>query len=266
MHNEMHYRSTRCCINQMYDVFIVVTHTCTHPKGWTSRHTNICIPRCCTQKCPHPLQTIRQHSQTYTPFPPDCRHSTPSTAVKTQGLPTLQYLDGLGGLEKDRARRRHVMDAELTLLDNSHSPHRAFAGWIHIPCIASFFLPLSTPFCHSSYSPLCLMISLSFPQSTSTSLLLQARFHCCLTSALITAPGSPPSTSRLACESTCPRAVITLKSSKSGHVKLREVFREPTQVSERVSWKLAQGRICMSKHTPWFRLHHKMGLKISCSL
>ncbi|TMS10785.1 Transcription and mRNA export factor ENY2-2 [Larimichthys crocea] len=60
----------------------------------------------------------------------DCRHSTPSTAVKTQGLPTLQYLDGLGGLEKDRARRRHVMDAELTLLDNSHSPHRAFAGTV----------------------------------------------------------------------------------------------------------------------------------------
>lgn len=65
---------------------------------------------------------------------------------------------------------------------------------------------------------------------------------CCLTSALITAPGRPPSTSRLTCESTRPRGVITLKSSKSGHVKLREVFQEPTQVSEGVNSKLLEAR------------------------
>ena len=90
--------------------------------------------------------------------------------------------------------------------------------------------------------------------------------HCCLTSALVTARQRPPSTSRLACESTRPRAGITLKSSKSGHVKLTEVFREPTQVSEGVSWKLAQGKICMSKYAiQWFRLWTKVGPNLTVS-
>lgn len=86
--------------------------------------------------------------------------------------------------------------------------------------------------------------------------------HCCPTSALITASERPPSTSRLACESTCPRGIITLKSSKSGHVKLREVFQEPTQVSEGVSGKLEAIFACQNT----LKLHDKKGLKVSCSL
>lgn len=122
----------------------------------------------------------------------------------------------------------------------------------------------STVFPLSHYSPLCLIPFLSASQSN---LFLFFFFcapgtvQCCLTSPLITAPQSPPSTSRLTCESTRPRAGITLKSYKSGHVKLTEVFREPTQVSEGVSWKLAQGQICMSKYTRWFRLQTKVGPK-----
>lgn len=142
------------------------------------------------------------------------------------------------------------MDADLTLLDNSYAPDWAFAGWIYIPRITSFFPPLFTSFCHSCYSPPSLSNSLSFlPSIYLFFSFAPGTVHCCLTSALITAPGRPPSTSRLTCESTRPRAVITLKSSKSGHVKLTEVFREPTQVSEGVSWKLARGQICMSKQT-----------------
>lgn len=127
-----------------------------------------------------------------------------------------------------------------------------------------FFFFLFTPFCHSCYSPPSLSDVLSFLPSLYFYLsFAPGTVHCCLTSALITAPGRPPSTSRPACESTRLRGVITLKSSKSGHVKLREVFREPTQVSEGVSWKLARGQICMSKYTWWFRLHRKVGLKLS---
>lgn len=125
------------------------------------------------------------------------------------------------------------------------------------PC-SSYHIFFSTVLPHSHYSPLlCLIPFLSTSQSNLFLFFFPpapGRVHCCLASALITARRRPPSTSRLTCESTRPRAGITLKSSKSGHVKLTEVFREPTQVSEGVSWKLAQGQICMSKHTLWFRL------------
>lgn len=115
----------------------------------------------------------------------------------------------------------------------------------------------STVFPRSHYSPLLYLIpflSTSHFQPLPLFFFAPGTIHSCLTSALITALQRPPSTSRLTCESTRPRTGITLKSSKSGHVKLTEVFREPTQVSEGVSWKLAQGQICMSKYTRWFRL------------
>lgn len=118
-------------------------------------------------------------------------------------------------------------------------------GWFHISCITSlffFFFPF-TSFCHSCNSPPSLSNTLSFLPSVNLCLpFAPGTVHCCFTSALITAPGRPPSTSRLACESTHPRGVITLKSSKSGHVKLSEVFREPTQVSKGVNWKLLEAR------------------------
>merc|ERR1712035_194206 len=110
-------------------------------------------------------------------------------------------------------------------------------GHLHVgSAFPAFLLFFFSPF-HSSLS-LTLFTSLSrsfLPYCCLDLSFAPGTVLCCLTSALITAPGRPPSTSRLACESTRPRAVITLKSSKSGHVKLREVFREPTQVSEGVN-------------------------------
>lgn len=147
-------------------------------------------------------------------------------------------------------------DREEDMMLNWHfwktcAPNWTFAGGIYIPCFISFFPPF-IPFCHSCYVP-----TLSFAPGTAL---------CCPTSALITAPGRPPSTSRLACESTRPRAVITQKSSKSGHVKLREVFREPTQVSEGVSWKFSLRPDLHVKKSPrWFRVHHKVVLKLGLS-
>lgn len=66
---------------------------------------------------------------------------------------------------------------------------------------------------------------------------------CCLTSALITALEDlpQPHASHVSMWAR-PRGAITLKSSKSAHVKLREVFQEPTQVSEGVNWELLEAR------------------------
>lgn len=134
-----------------------------------------------------------------------------------------------------KTEREEDVDAELTLLDSSHAHDWAIAGWIHIPSIVSPFPPFSLLFVtRVIYVLVCLSLSISSLQSALCLFFAPGTVHCCLTSALITAPGRPLSTSRLACESTRPRAVITLKSSKSGHVKLGEVFREPTQVSEGV--------------------------------
>lgn len=134
-----------------------------------------------------------------------------------------------GGPEEDGERRRH--DAELTLLNNLCS-RLDLCRWDLRSRLRFFF-----PSIHSFLSFTLRSNTLSFLRSIYLYLSsAPGTALCCLTSALITAPGRPPSsTSRLACESTHPRAVITQKSSKSGHVKLREVFREPTQVSEGVS-------------------------------
>lgn len=234
-HTGLHYGSTRCLVNQIY-YFLSMSHTHSYsPSGLnpqshihTHTHQYLHADALHTKVSTSIRNHHTTHSQSYTPFPPDCRHSTPSTAVKTQGLPTQQQLDDSGGPEEDGQRRRH--DAELTLLKNLCSKLDLCRWDLHsllhffFPSIYSFlsFMLRSNAllFLHSIY------LHLSFAPGTAL---------CCPTSALITAPGRPPSTSRLACESTRPRAVITQKSSKSGHVKLREVFREPTQVSEGVS-------------------------------
>ncbi len=244
--------------------FIVITNTCTHPKGLTSRviHTAIFA----YQDSAH--QSVHIHYKPSDNTQPDI-HTLPSRLPSQQSKHSCQN-SGTSNttivIRPGSARERQREKKTWMLNWHFWTTHMLQIGPLLVgstfPASLLFFSPF-TPFFHSCYLHPCLSNTLSFLPSIYFFLsFAPGTVHCCLTSALITAPGRPLSTSRLACESTRPRAVITLKSSKSGHVKLRKVFQEPTQVSEEVNWKLAQGQICMSKYTWWFRLHHKVGLEL----
>lgn len=123
------------------------------------------------------------------------------------------------------------------MLNGSHTPGGTLARWIFIPLNISSPAPTALPSNASRHSrnspPHPVSVSRSSRSVCSFLSLAAGTADRRLTSALKTAPGRPPSASCLTCESTRPRAGITLESSKSAHVKLTEVFREPTQVSER---------------------------------
>lgn len=165
-------------INHIYDFFFSCCYThVPNSKGGTSAvahaHSDICSGRHCAQTCPHPLQTIRQHTarhaRTHT-------HTLPSRLQSQHSKRSCQN-SGTSNTAIDRwlwrsrkRLRRHVVDVELTPLDGSYAPDETFASWIYIPCMA--FPPLlSTSFCHSCNLPFSLSKSpFSFPQSASSSL------------------------------------------------------------------------------------------------
>lgn len=228
----------------------------------------------CCGTCHSSLQTpaFAHHFQiTYRP-PNTDRHTHPSlktadTAFRAQLSKLWDFQDNNcwraskknPKQNKKKPPTHEAVAADPTLVDDSYVPNRPLCRFdLHSSC--HVFFPLFS-LAHIIHPLLCLIpfLSTSHFQPLPLFFFAPGTVHCCLTSAFITAPRRPPSTSRLTCESTRPRAGITLKSSKSGHVKLTEVFREPTQVSEGVSWKLAQGQICMSKYTRWFRLETKVG-------
>lgn len=161
--------------------FFLLLHThVPNSKGGTSAvahthtHSDICTGRRCAQTCPHPLRTVRQHTarhaRTHT-------HTLPSRLQSQHSKRSCQN-SGTSNTAIDRwlwrsrkRLRRHVVDVELTPLDGSCAPDETSASWIYIPCVAFFFLLLSTSFCHSCNLPFSPSKSpFSFPQSASSSL------------------------------------------------------------------------------------------------
>lgn len=195
--------SPRCCMNQI--CFTIVTYSPWRFNLWSHTHTNTMFAY--TPKCPQPLQTVWQHT---------ARHTHPSlqtavTALRAQlsKLRDFQHHNSWMAWEGQSKTRR---GGEMWWMSNWR-----FSGASDICRLDSYYRP-----CLFIPHPLLLIYVTHFIHflvfSNALSFLPSFQPSFCPRHGPL---GRPPSTSRLACESTCPRGVITLKSSKSGHVKLR---------------------------------------------